>query len=302
MSDFVSEFWNLYVIVIVVASLVWIVWFVKGQTTRKLAPGEKAEVIQKAWDGDLQELNNPLPRWWLKLFYLTIIFAVIYLALYPGLGSYKGYYGWSSQGQLENEQKSAEKKYGPIFDKFAKEDLKVLAANTEARDMGKHLFLTYCSQCHGSDAAGAKGFPNLTDGDWLYGGEPDVIKTTIANGRAGVMPAWGAPLGEQGVKEVTQFVLSLSGRNHDAKLAAAGKDKFATFCASCHMPDGKGMQALGAPNLTDNVWLYGGSEATIMESISKGRNGQMPAQAEKLGEAKVHILAAYVYGLSQGKK
>lgn len=302
MSDFISEFWNYYVIVLTVGSLIWIVWFVKGQTTRKLAPGEKAEVIQKAWDGDLQELNNPLPRWWLKLFYLTIVFAAIYLALYPGLGTYKGYYGWSSHGQLQDEQAAAAKKYGPIFDKFAKQDLKTVAAIPEARDMGKHLFLTYCSQCHGSDAAGAKGFPNLTDKDWLYGGEAETIKTSIANGRAGVMPAWGGPLGEQGVKEVTNFVLSLSGRPADAKLAAAGKEKFATFCVACHMPDGKGMAALGAPNLTDNVWLYGGSEASIAESISKGRNGQMPAQLEKLGEAKVHILAAYVYGLSQEKK
>lgn len=302
MSDFINEFWNWFVIVITVGSLIWIVWFVKGQTTSKLAPGEKAEVIQKAWDGNLQELNNPLPRWWLKLFYLTIVFGVIYLALYPGLGSFKGYYGWSSHGQLQDEQKLAEKKYGPIFDKFAKQDLLAVAAIPEARDMGKHLFLTYCSQCHGSDAAGAKGFPNLTDNDWLYGGDAETIKTTIANGRAGVMPAWGGPLGEQGVKEVANFVLSLSGRPNDAKLAAAGKDKFATFCVACHMPDGKGMAALGAPNLTDNVWLYGGSEASIIESISNGRNGQMPAQLEKLGEAKVHILAAYVYGLSQEKK
>lgn len=299
MSDFVSEFWNWFVAGITVASLLWVTWFVKGQTTRRLAPGQKAEVIEKAWDGDLQELNNPLPRWWLMLFYITIFFAVVYLALYPGLGSYKGYWGWTSTGQLQEEQERAAKKYGPIFDKFQKQDLKAVAADAEGRAMGKHLFLTYCSQCHGSDAAGAKGFPNLTDNDWLYGGDADTIKTTISNGRAGVMPAWGPVLGEQGVKDVTQYVLSLSGGKHDAKLAAAGKEKFATFCASCHMPDGKGMQALGAPNLTDKVWLYGGSEATISETITKGRNGNMPAQLEKLGEAKVHILAAYVYGLSQ---
>jgi len=299
MSDFVSEFWNLFVTGIVVLSLIWIVWFVRGQTTSKLKPGQKAEVIQKAWDGDLQELNNPLPRWWLSLFYLTIVFAVIYLALYPGLGTYKGYYGWSSRGQLQAEQEQATKKYGPIFDKFLKQDLKTVAANPEARETGKRLFLTYCSQCHGSDAAGARGFPNLTDNDWLYGGDPDTIKTTISNGRGGVMPAWGPVLGEQGVKDVANYVLSLSGSKHDAKLAAAGKDKFATFCAACHMPDGKGMQALGAPNLTDKIWLYGGSEATIIETITKGRNGHMPAQLEKLGEAKVHLLAAFVYGLSQ---
>ncbi len=301
MSDFVSEFWSLYVAGLTILSLVWIVWFVRGQTTRKLDPGQKAEVIEKAWDGDLQELNNPLPRWWLTLFYLTIVCAVIYLVLYPGLGSYKGLLGWSSQGQFQEEQAQATKKYGPLFDKFLQQDLKVVAANPEALETGKHLFLTYCSQCHGSDAAGAKGFPNLTDNDWLYGGEPDTIKTTISNGRSGVMPAWGPVLGEQGVKDVANYVLSLSGRKSDAALAAAGKEKFATFCVGCHMPDGKGMQALGAPNLTDGVWLYSGTEAGISESIATGRNGHMPAQLEKLGEAKVQVLAAYVYSLSQPK-
>ena len=302
MSDFFNEYWSLFIAGVTVASLIWITWFVRGQTTRKLEPGKKAEVIEKAWDGNLQELNNPLPRWWLTLFYLTILFAVVYLVLYPGLGSYKGYLGWSSRGQLQEEQDLAAKKYGPIFNKYLKQDLKEVAANPEARATGKHLFLTYCSQCHGSDAGGANGFPNLTDNDWLYGGDPETIKTTISNGRAGVMPAWGPALGEQGVKDVANYVLSLSGRKHDAKLAAAGKDKFATFCVACHMPDGKGMQALGAPNLTDNIWLYGGSEDAIIETITKGRNGHMPDQLEKLGEAKVHLLAAYVFGLSQEKK
>jgi len=301
MSDFVNEFWSFFVAGVTAVSIIWIAWFVKGQTTRKLAPGQKAEVIEKAWDGNLQELNNPLPRWWLSLFYITILFAIVYLVLYPGMGSYKGLLGWSSRGQLQDEQAQATKKYGPLFDKYLKQDLKAVAANPEARETGKHLFLTYCSQCHGSDAGGAKGFPNLTDNDWLYGGDPEIIKTTITNGRDGVMPAWGPVLGDQGVKEVANYVLSLSGRKHDATLAAAGKEKFVTICAACHMPDGKGMQALGAPNLTDNIWLYGGSEQTIIESITKGRNGHMPAQGEKLGEAKVHLLAAYVYSLSQGK-
>lgn len=301
MSDFVNEFWSFFVAGITAVSIIWIAWFVKGQTTRKLAPGQKAEVIEKAWDGNLQELNNPLPRWWLMLFYITILFAIVYLVLYPGMGSYKGLLGWSSRGQLQDEQAQATQKYGPLFDKYLKQDLKAVAANPEARETGKHLFLTYCSQCHGSDAGGAKGFPNLTDNDWLYGGDPETIKTTITNGRDGVMPAWGPVLGEQGVKEVANYVLSLSGRKHDATLAAAGKEKFVTICAACHMPDGKGMQALGAPNLTDNVWLYGGSEQSIIESITKGRNGHMPAQGEKLGEAKVHLLAAYVYSLSQAK-
>lgn len=301
MSDFVSSFWSLYIAGITVISIVWVAWFLKTQTTRRLAAGEKAELIEKAWDGDLQELNNPLPRWWLWLFYLTIVFGVVYLALYPGLGSYKGMLDWSATGQWQQEQAKANAQYGPIFDKYLKQDLKVVAADPQAREMGQRLFLTYCSQCHGSDAAGARGFPNLTDHDWLYGGDPETIQASITNGRAGVMPALGAALGVQGTKQVANYVLSLSGSKHDATLAAAGRDKFATYCAACHQADGKGTQAMGAPNLTDKVWLYGGSEATIIETITKGRNGHMPAQLDKLGAAKVHLLAAYVYGLSQGK-
>lgn len=301
MSDFVSNFWSFYIAVISAVSIVWVAWFLKTQTTRKLAAGEKAEVIEKAWDGDLQELNNPLPRWWLWLFYLTIVFGVVYLVLYPGLGSYKGVLGWSATGQWQDEQTQANAQYGPIFDKYLQQDLKVVATDPQAREMGQRLFLTYCSQCHGSDAAGGKGFPNLTDHDWLYGGAAQTIQASIANGRGGVMPALGAALGEQATKQVANYVLSLSGRPHDPQLAAAGREKFAANCAACHMPDGKGMQAMGAPNLTDKVWLYGGSEATIVETITKGRNGNMPAQLNKLGEAKVHLLAAYVYGLSQGK-
>jgi len=301
MSDFVSSFWSLYIAGITVISMVWVAWFLKTQTTRRLASGEKAELIEKAWDGDLQELNNPLPRWWLWLFYLTIVFGVVYLALYPGLGSYKGMLDWSATGQWQQEQTKANAQYGPIFDKYLKQDLKVVAADPQAREMGQRLFLTYCSQCHGSDAAGARGFPNLTDHDWLYGGDPETIQASITNGRAGVMPALGAALGVQGTKQVANYVLSLSESKHDATLAAAGRDKFATYCAACHQADGKGTQAMGAPNLTDKVWLYGGSEATIIETITKGRNGHMPAQLDKLGPAKVHLLAAYVYGLSQGK-
>ncbi len=301
MSDFVSNFWSFYIAVISAVSIVWVAWFLKTQTTRKLAAGEKAEVIEKAWDGDLQELNNPLPRWWLWLFYLTIVFGVVYLVLYPGLGSYKGVLGWSATGQWQDEQTQANAQYGPIFDKYLQQDLKVVATDQQARELGQRLFLTYCSQCHGSDAAGGKGFPNLTDHDWLYGGAAQTIQASIANGRGGVMPALGAALGEQATKQVANYVLSLSGRPHDPQLAAAGREKFAANCAACHQPDGKGMQAMGAPNLTDKVWLYRGSEATIVETITKGRNGNMPAQLNKLGEAKVHLLAAYVYGLSQGK-
>jgi len=232
------------------------------------------------------------------------VFAAAYLLLWPGLGNFAGVLGWTSSGAYEAEVKAAEAKFQPVYARFMKQDIASVAADPEARAIGRNLFLTYCSQCHGSDATGARGFPNLTDHDWLYGGDPDTIVATLTGGRNGIMPALGEVLGPQGTKEVANHVLSLSGRKHDAALAAAGKVKFAENCAACHMPDGTGMQALGAPNLTDKVWLYGGSEATIIETITKGRNGVMPAMTHTLGttsnkEAKLHLLAAYVYGLSQ---
>jgi cytochrome c oxidase cbb3-type subunit 3 len=304
MSDFTSGFWPIYISLITLVSIVGTWIFLKTQTTRKLAPGEKAELIEHTWDEDLQDLNNPLPRWWLGLFYGTLVFALAYLALWPGLGNYAGLLGWTSLGEYEAEVKAAEAKFQPVYAGFMKQDIASLAANPEAHAIGRNLFLTYCSQCHGSDAAGAAGFPNLTDHDWLYGGDPDTIKATITDGRNGVMPPLGAALGPEGTREVANYVLSLSGRTHDAALAEAGKQKFADNCAACHMPDGTGMAALGAPNLTDKVWLYGGSEAAIIETIAKGRNGVMPAAAQTLGttsnkDAKLHLLAAYVYGLSQ---
>lgn len=304
MSDFTHGFWPIYITVITVASIVGTWLFLRSQTSRKLAPGEKPELMEHTWDGDLQDLNNPLPRWWLGLFYATMVFAVGYLILWPGLGNYAGLLGWTSRGEYEAEVKAAEARFQPIYAGFMQQDIATVAADPDARAIGKNLFLTYCSQCHGSDAAGARGFPNLTDNDWLYGGEPEIIKATITEGRSGVMPPWGGALGDDGVKQVANYVLSLSGRQHDAALAEAGKAKFLENCAACHMPDGTGMQVLGAPNLTDRVWLYGGSEAAIVESIAKGRNGVMPGMAQTLGttsnkEAKLHLLTAYVYGLSQ---
>jgi len=304
MSDFTSGFWPIYISLITLVSIVGTWIFLKMQTTRKLAPGEKPELIEHTWDEDLQDLNNPLPRWWLGLFYSTLVFALVYLALWPGLGNYAGLLGWTSKGEYEAEVKAAEAKFQPVYAGFMKQDIASLAANPEAHAIGRNLFLTYCSQCHGSDAAGAAGFPNLTDHDWLYGGDPDTIKATITDGRNGVMPAMGEALGSDGTKQVANYVLSLSGRPHDLALAEAGKQKFADNCAACHMPDGTGMAALGAPNLTDKVWLYGGSEAAIIETIAKGSNGVMPAAAQTLGttsnrDAKLHLLAAYVYGLSQ---
>ncbi|MBU1395548.1 MAG: cytochrome-c oxidase, cbb3-type subunit III [Gammaproteobacteria bacterium] len=304
MSDFTHGFWPIYISVLTVVSIIGTWVFLRSQTTRKLAPGEKPELMKHTWDGDLQDLNNPLPRWWLGLFYGTLVFAGVYLVLWPGLGNYAGVLGWTSKGEYEAEVEKAEAKFQPVYAGFMQQDIATVAADPDARAIGRNLFLTYCSQCHGSDAAGARGFPNLTDGVWLYGGDPDTIKATLTEGRSGMMPPMGEALGAEGTKEVAHYVLSLSGRQHDAALAEAGRPKFAESCAACHMPDGTGMQAMGAPNLTDKVWLYGGSEAAIIESIAKGRNGVMPGIDQTLGttsnkEAKLHLLTAYVYGLSQ---
>jgi len=298
MSDFVNGFWGWYVAALTLVAIIACVVLLKSQSTKRTAGAKQAELHGHVWDGDLAEYNNPLPRWWMWLFYLTIAFALIYLALYPGLGTYAGIFGWTSRGELEAETKQAESQYGPIFNRFAQQDLAIVAKDPEARAIGQRLFLTYCSQCHGSDAGGGSGFPSLRDKDWLFGGEPEAIKASIMQGRNGTMPPLGQALGgEAGVKEVANYVLSLSGAPHDASLAAKGKEKFAV-CAACHGPEGKGNPQIGAPNLTDQIWLFGSSENAVIETITRGRVSQMPAHKDLLGEAKVHLLAAYIYGLS----
>ena len=299
MSDFVSDFWNLYVVVIVVASILAcaVLLIVQGKAT--FTPGK---TMGHVWDGDLEEYNNPMPKWWSWMFVITVIFAFVYLALYPGLGNFKGMLGWTSVGQHKAEVEKMDATVKPLFDKFMAMDMKAVAADKQAMEMGKRLYLTYCMQCHGADARGAKGFPNLTDADWQYGGEPEQIKETIANGHMGVMPPH-EQLGGDTIKDLANYVRSLSGLPNDATRTAKGKEAFGSAgCAGCHGMDAKGMHALGAPNLTDKVWLYGSSEATISETIAKGRQNQMPAWKEFLGDAKVHLLSAYVLSLSQGAK
>ena len=297
MADFVSGFWNAYVMVLVFLSIAFCVFvLVSNNKARTSGPVGLHDHI---WDETLQEYNNPLPRWWMYMFWITIIFAISYLAMYPGFGNNQGKLGWSSGGQWEAEQKAAAEKYGPIFAKFRTMDLNAVAGDKEANAMGQRLFLTYCAQCHGADAKGAKGFPNLTDSDWLYGGEPETIKTTVLGGRQGMMPPFGPALGADGVKDVANYVRSLSGLAHDSLRAQRGKELFAQNCVACHGPEAKGTQALGAPNLTDKTWLYGSSEATIIETVTNGRSNQMPAFKDFLGEDKVHLLAAYVLSLSK---
>jgi len=296
MADFVSGFWNAYVMVLVFLSIAFCVFvLVSNNKARTSGPVGLHDHI---WDETLQEYNNPLPRWWMYMFWITIIFAIAYLAMYPGFGNNQGKLGWSSGGQWQAEQKAAAEKYGPIFAKFRTMDLNAVAGDKEANAMGQRLFLTYCAQCHGADAKGAKGFPNLTDSDWLYGGEPETIRTTLLGGRQGMMPPFGPALGADGTKDVANYVRSLSGLAHDSLRAQRGKELFAQNCVACHGPEAKGTPALGAPNLTDKTWLYGSGEATIIETITNGRSNQMPAFKEFLGEDKVHLLAAYVLSLS----
>ena len=300
MSDFTSGFWSLYVAGLTILSILGCALLLSAHS-RKHVPGQSVETTGHEWDGDLAEYNNPLPRWWMGLFWITIVFSVAYLAFYPGLGTYEGAFQWSSQSQYKDEQASADKEYGPIFARLSAMPIDAIAKDLQGRAIGERLFLTYCSQCHGSDARGAKGYPNLTDADWLYGADPDTILATILDGRKGKMPALGAALGgPESVTDVANYVLSLSGAAHDAKRAEAGKTKFAV-CAACHGPAGKGNQQLGAPNLADSIWLYGGSLKTITETITDGRESAMPPHREFLGEAKSRVLAGYVYSLSPQK-
>ena len=296
MSDFTSGFWSLYVAGITLVSIIACGLLLSALSRRKVAsdPDKTGHV----WDEDLDEYNNPLPMWWIWLFWITIIFSVGYLWIYPGLGSWQGASKWSSVEQYQDEVKLAEKTHGPLYARLASADIATLAADPEARAVGQKLFINYCSQCHASDARGGKGFPNLTDGDWLYGGDPQVIKTSIMEGRNGNMPPMAAGLEPPQVKELASYVRSLSGLAHDAAAAERGKANFAR-CIGCHGADGKGNPALGAPNLTDKVWLYGSTEATLVETITKGRSNMMPAHKDFLGEQRSHILAAYVYGLSK---
>jgi cytochrome c oxidase cbb3-type subunit 3 len=300
MSDFVSGFWNVYVIGIVLVSIIGCGVFLWTQSSAKHVPGETTGHV---WDETLQEYSNPLPNWWRWMFYITIVFALFYLAMYPGLGNYQGQFKWTSVGQYAGEMQKADEVYGPIFKKFQSQDIQTVAASSEAKEMGQRLFLTYCSQCHGSDAKGAKGFPNLTDNDWLYGGTPEQIKESILNGRNAMMPAKGLKpdLTSEEIKDLAGYVRSLSGLAADSTRAQRGKELYAAACAACHGPEGKGNLGV-APNLADKVWLYSSSEAEIINGITHGRVNKMPAWGEFLGDAKVHLLTAYVYGLGGGVK
>ncbi|QXH45346.1 cytochrome-c oxidase, cbb3-type subunit III [Pseudomonas xanthosomatis] len=301
-----TTFWSTYISVLTIGSLIGLTWLLLG--TRKGQGNTTDQTMGHSFDG-IEEYDNPLPKWWFWLFVGTLVFAVGYLILYPGLGNWKGILpgyenGWTGVNEWQKEMDKADAKFGPIFAKYAAMPVEEVAKDPQALKMGSRLFASNCSVCHGSDAKGAYGFPNLTDKDWRWGGEPDTIKASIMNGRHGVMPGWATVIGEQGVADVAAFVLTgLDGRSlpADAKAdPAKGKEIFASNCVACHGPEGKGTPAMGAPNLTHpQAFIYGSSFAQLQQTIRYGRQGQMPAQADIQGNDKVHLLAAYVYSLSQ---
>ncbi len=301
-----SGFWNYWVMGIIAINLLlvgWLIWW-----TKKIPAGQAkadGEPTGHEYDG-IQELNNPLPKWWLYMFYISIVFGVAYFIIYPGFGNFAGTGmtgkgDWTQENQWQEEMNKADAKYAPIFEKFSAMAVEDIAKDKDGLKIGRRLFVNYCSVCHGTAATGAKDFPNLTDNDWLYGGTPEQIKTSIMNGRAGVMPPYGGvPLKDDELADVIAYVLSLSGREHDATSAGRGKDKF-TLCGACHSPDGKGNVLIGAPNLTDKTWLHGRHQSAIENSIKQGFDGKknrMPAFKDFLGEDKVHLLSAYIYSLS----
>lgn len=319
-----TTFWSVWITVLTLVVIAGCFFLLKAVSKNNTGV-EEGESMGHSFDG-IEELNNPLPKWWSYMFYISIVFSLIYLALYPGLGNFKGFLGWSSSNQsigtengikadseaaialakeegrwvqYDQEVMRADDKYGPIFKAYAETPLDELVKNEEALKVGGRLFLQNCSQCHGSDARGSVGFPNLTDGDWLYGGELATIKTSIMNGRHGMMPPKGGlPIEDSEIKGLAEYVVKLSGRDHDEALAAQGQGSFMKGCFACHGMDGTGNKMMGAPNLANNMWLYGGSRGAIELSIKNGRSGVMPAWKDVLGEEKVHVITAYVYSLS----
>lgn len=300
MSDFTSSGWAIFVAVVTLVGLIACLWLLLIASKREQMADDNT--TGHVWDVDLKEMNNPLPRWWAGLFVITVVFAVAYLVLYPGLGSAKGLLGWSSAGQWQNEQDKARVSMAAVYGDLAKATPEQLAANPQAMASGERLFLNNCAACHGSDGKGGKGFPNLTDADWLYGGSHEKIVETVVKGRQGVMPPLAAAVGDANdVKNLANYVLSLSGSPHNALAAQAGKAKFAV-CSACHGADGKGNQALGAPNLADKIWLHGWGEEAIVAIVTNGKTNIMPAQASRLTPEQTHVLAAYVQTLSSSKR
>ena len=295
-----TSFWHWYVIIITILTIVgcfWLLQWTKGVSNRK--EGEETGTTGHVWDEDLVELNNPLPKWWLQLFYATIAFAIIYMVLFPGLGNVKGVLDWSQEGQWETEMEVAQQKQAAIFARYREMDNEALIADAEANATGQRLFANSCAMCHGSDGRGARGFPNLADNDWLYGDSFDTVMQSISAGRAGIMPVMVGTLDDDAVNDLVAYVQSMSGQEVDSAMAAKGKPHYDMLCIACHNVDGSGNQALGSPRLNDDIWLYGGDAETIKQTVTQGRNGNMPAHQDLLSDDRQRLIAAYVLSLSR---
>ena len=310
MSDFTSGFWSPYVAILTIVSILacGVLLYVMGRMRVAKKPGGATGTTGHVWDEDLAEYNNPLPKWWMWLFYITIVFGFVYLALYPGLGNFAGLLGWTSTDAYAKERASFEQSVGPLYAKYAAMDAAAISKDPTGHAIGERLFLNNCAQCHGSDAGGSRGYPSLRDADWLYGGAPDTIVASITDGRNGIMPAFGPSLGPDGVDNVVNYVRSLSGLPVDSLKAQLGKPIFLANCAACHGADGKGTQALGAPNLTDSIWLWGGSVKAVTETVTGGRGSpganptRMPSHKDLLDPARIKLVGAYVWSLSNPQK
>lgn len=290
-----TSFWSGWIIVLTTISIALVTWVLFANRKTEVRD-ENDRTTGHVYDG-IEEYDNPLPAWWFKMFIISILFGIGYLIAYPGLGNFQGLLGWTSTGQWQKEMDYASERLQPILDGYANTPMEELAANPAAMKMGARIYANNCAQCHGSDARGGYGFPNLTDGDWLYGNEPETLMTTILHGRQAAMPAWQTILGEDGIKNVAAYVVSLSGRQADPDRVAAGQPQFMAMCVACHGADGTGNKFMGAPNLTDNIWLYGGSPGMIEHTLRVGRNGRMPAFKDLLQQQKIHVVAAYVKSL-----
>lgn len=289
-----TTFWSSWIIVLTTVTIIGLIWILLANRKQ---PKELDRTTGHSHDG-IEEYDNPLPAWWFAMFVITIVWGIGYLIFYPGMGNFKGVLGWTQIEQHDEEVAAAEQQYRAMRDRYLALPVEEIAQDPKVMRMGQRLYGNNCSQCHGLDARGAYGFPNLADDDWLWGGAPADIKHTLVNGRQAAMPAWQDALGDTGIAETTEYVLSLNGRSADPEKAGRGSKHFQTYCVACHGADGKGNAAMGAPNLTNGVWLYGGTEEQIAHTLRVGRNGKMPAYGEVLTEDKIHIIAAYIYGLS----
>jgi len=299
MSDFVDGFWSYYIASIVLLGIAWCLWLLFSQ--RQWLQRDKDGPVEDTghvWDGDLRELNNPVPRWWTWMYVLFCVFGLGYLVLYPGLGAFPGLLGYTTVQEVRADQVHHVDSVRPLYAKFDQMSIPEIARNPEAQQIGQRLFLNSCAQCHGSDAKGSPSFPNLIDGDSQWGRTPADIETTIAKGRIGIMPAFAGAIDSPTATDIANYVRSLSGLAHNQLASIRGQRAYLQQCAACHGADGKGNKALGAVNLTDGVWLYGSSEARIVEAIMKGRNNMMPAQEHILTPEQIRMLTAWVWGLT----